>query len=144
MNKYYADIIEKIADPILWWDENAVPRFCEFQPSEVANIYADEIALLLIACQYCGTEFKVAISRSTFDRHVNHRPFLANDIKNHRIAYGDPPNANCCAPGPTMNADELKVLEYWQRDNNFEWSRIDEYEIVLDQEAVDAITERTD
>lgn len=131
MNHHYADILDHIPDPPQWWDEKAVPRFCEFAPSEIANIYADEASLLLIACQSCGREFKVAMSRSTFDRHIGRQPFLANDIKANRITYGDPPNARCCATGPAMNAVEIRVLEYWQRNHLFEWNRVDEYEIDL-------------
>lgn len=133
MKHYLADIIERISDPILWWDEGAIPRYCEFHPSQISDIYSDEVALLLIACQYCGTEFKVVLSRSTFDRHINHMSFLANDIKNNRITYGDPPNINCCAPGPTMSAHEITVLEYWQRNSHHEWHRVDGYEISLEE-----------
>lgn len=131
MNHHYADILERIPDPPKWWDERAIPRFCAFHPSEIADIYADEAALLLIRCQSCGREFRVATSRSTYDRHVLRQPFLANDIKANRITYGDPPNAHCCPAGPTMSAVEIRVLEYWQKNHLFEWNRVDEYEIDL-------------
>lgn len=137
MNHHYADILALSPDPPQWWDENAVPRFCEFHPSHVADIYADEVALLQIQCQYCRRKFKVAMSRGTFERHLQRRPYLANDIKANRITYGDPPNIQCCAPGPTMSADELRVIEYWQRNHNHEWNRIEEYEIDLTEEVLD-------
>lgn len=131
MNHYYADILERIPEPPQWWDERAIPRFCAFHPSETADIYADEAALLLIRCQSCGREFRVAMSRSTYDRHVIRQSYLANDIKANRITYGDPPNARCCPLGPAMSAVEIRVIEYWQKNRLFEWNRVDEYEIDL-------------
>lgn len=131
MNHYYADILERIPEPPQWWDEKAVPRFCAFHPSHVADFYADEAALLLIRCRDCETTFKVAMSRGTMDRHLHHMPFLANDIKERRITYGDPPNARCCDSARIVQARMLRVVEYWQRNHNFEWNRVDEYEIDL-------------
>lgn len=134
MSHHYADILALSPDPPRWWDERRVPRFCAFHPSEIADIYADEAALLLIRCQSCGREFKVAMSRSTYDRHIRRRSYLANDIKANRITYGDPPNARCCPAGPTMSAVEVRVIEYWQRGRACDWQRVDEYEIDLNNQ----------
>lgn len=35
----YDDILNRITDPPLWWDEHAVPRFVPFEPKYMANIY---------------------------------------------------------------------------------------------------------
>lgn len=38
MHASYSDITDRLGEP-QWWDENAVPRYCEFEPARVANIY---------------------------------------------------------------------------------------------------------
>jgi hypothetical protein len=52
----YHDIMSKLGCP-LWFDENAVPRYCEFHPHYLANIYADEAVLLHVGCQVCHIPF---------------------------------------------------------------------------------------
>ena len=42
MNTEYDDIRALIAEPPRWWDEFAVPRYCDFHPRRAANIYARE------------------------------------------------------------------------------------------------------
>lgn len=128
MHNGYDDIRERINEPPKWWDENAVPRYCDFSPKETANIYADEAALVLIGCQNCGREFMVCFSCSQSQimmakaRGYNART-LADQIKDKTIHYGDPPNADCCAAGATMNCDDLRVFEYWHRPDHFDWVR---------------------
>lgn len=107
---HYAGILalETAYHKARWFDENGVPRFCEFAPSRLANtdIYLTECALLLITCQGCQHPFKVAISgtkwRAIFDA-----------ILNLEVEYGAPPNIQCCPAGPTMNSVPRRVLEYW-------------------------------
>jgi len=45
MLQHYEDILSRIAEPPRWFDEQGVPRYCEFAPHCIANIYADECAL---------------------------------------------------------------------------------------------------
>ena len=137
MNHNYADIRDKIKEEPQWFDEQAVPRYCKFAPNQLSDIYSDECALVLIACQACQTEFKVAFSRCKLDdirfkmMYPNvEPPTIAKKIKDKSIHYGDPPNIDCCPAGATMNCDDLKVLEYWVRDG-FEWVRKPELEVVL-------------
>lgn len=111
MNHDYRDIRNRIPEETRWWDEYAVPRYCEFSPDAVADIYADEAALVGIACQGCGCLFDVAFSKSA----LTDGGSLAEAINNHTIHYGDPPNIGCCGAGPTMNSEPLRVLEYWHR-----------------------------
>jgi hypothetical protein len=47
----YSDITERIAEPPKWWDEHGVPRYADYDPWRVANIYAEETALVEAACQ---------------------------------------------------------------------------------------------
>lgn len=46
----YEDIRRRIAVPPLWHDEAGVPRYDPFEPCLCANIYCDECAFVLIAC----------------------------------------------------------------------------------------------
>jgi hypothetical protein len=128
MNYNYADIVDKLGEP-LWWDENAVPRYCEFSPDVNANIYAIEVVLLEIRCQDCAQRFKVAMSWGAMDQ-VQGYPSLAEEIKDGTIHYGDPPNAGCCPAGPTMSSISLRVLQYWKRVDH-EWHRFTEREVEI-------------
>lgn len=148
----YADIRSRIAEEPKWWDENGVPRYCDFIPDEVANIYATEVALVDIACQACGHRFKVAFSWDAVDWHAyvpeEHVPLTEADVL--RLHYGDPPNAGCCGAGATMNCDDLRVLEVWRKGGDeftapsphdptmriclpgyFDWRRVPELEVLL-------------
>jgi len=103
------------------------------------NIYADECALVHIACQNCGHQFHVCFSDSKSQRMLERasgmreRRTLADAIRAKTIHYGDPPNVDCCAAGPTMNCDDIQVLEYWHRPD-FEWTRVPELEISVEDE----------
>ncbi|MBV9863308.1 MAG: hypothetical protein JO267_14305 [Alphaproteobacteria bacterium] len=123
MNQNYHDILSRISEEPRWFDEHAVPRFCEFHPGEVADIYAEEVVLAEITCQECGQQFLVALSYGvgrwlderdspTYD----HRR-LAALIKTKALHYGDPPNISCCAAGATMNSEPHRVIEYWCRNH---------------------------
>lgn len=135
MNAYYGDILERIPEQPKWWDERAVPRFCDFDPDEAADIYADEAILLLITCQNCGLPFHVCMTLSALDRTGWRRgrdgsvervksPSLRELIVTGEIHYGDPPNASCCLAGPTMNSVPRRVLGYWRKDGVREWERV--------------------
>jgi hypothetical protein len=121
MNNDYADIREGMLprEPE-WWDEHAVPRYCEFSPDVVSDIYADEVILFEITCQGCGRKFLVADSRAAW----RDRAPLSAEIKDKAIHYGDPPNIGCCASGPTMNSEPRRVVEYWHR-SHMEHTRAD-------------------
>ena len=136
MNAFYEDILALSKQPPLWFDEHAVPRFCKFKPDEVADIYADEVALSLIRCQSCHAEFKVAFSLNSMNYYLQaNRRRLWEEITGQSLHYGDPPNVRCCAAGPTMNSEMVKVLEYWQRSEDFfEWERKPELEVEFPDE----------
>lgn len=130
MNNEYTDIMEKIAAPPLWFDEHAVPRYCDFAPTKIANIYAEECCLMEIACRGCERTFLVAMSADVMTRVRGHKMLSARGFDLH---YGDPPNVSCCASGPTMNSDPKKVIEFWRRIDH-EWTRAPELEIELEYE----------
>jgi hypothetical protein len=122
MHQYYGDILSMHpGEEPPWYDEHAVPRFCEFKPDLVADIYADEVALVLITCQGCGREFHVVHSESPVHRIMAavhggpDRKSIEWRIHKRELEYGDPPNIGCCGSGPTMNSEPRRVLEYWRR-----------------------------
>jgi len=156
MHESYEDITSRISEPPKWYDEHSVPRYCDFHPNRVANIYADEVALVEIACQSCGMRFLVAFSSEGVMYAVDKmrseaylkletkqeqidwiaaltRHPLRDSIESGAIHYGDPPNIGCCAAGPTMNCDDLRICEYWTRVGKMgEWERDKALEIQLD------------
>ena len=120
MHRHYRDILDRIAEPPVWFDENAVPRFCEFSTSETAYIYTNEAALVLIECQSCATLFKVAFTElnlrdELWDNSKKKVKNISDLIADGSIHYGDPPNIRCCGVGPTMNSVPIRVLEYWYK-----------------------------
>lgn len=117
MNHHYRDIRDRLGAPA-WWDDAAVPRYCDFSPHETNDIYARQAVLMEIACQDCGTRFLVALT-------VGPLSDLITDIDT--LHYGDPPNAGCCPAGPTMNSVPVRVVEFWQRDS-IDWERRPELE----------------
>ena len=127
MNEAYEDIRDLIGQEPQWWDEHAVPRFCAFDPSRCADIYADEAALVEIRCQGCERSFHVAFTNSPV-RKVECNgidgPSLADEIRRKTLHYGAPPNVGCCAAGPTMSSVPVRVIGYWQRSferSRFQW-----------------------
>lgn len=123
LNNEYSDIRDRISEPPRWWDECAVPRYCDFAPRHAANIYAREAALFLIECQACGKQFRVCMTSMSGK--------VSEAIKDGSLHYGDPPNIECCDAGPSMNCIDLRVLEYWRRDGRLDWQRDASLEIEL-------------
>ena len=119
----YKDIRDRIPEEPKWFDEHGVPRYCDFSPREISNVYAREAALYRIACQACGHFFDVADSSGGEK--------LAEAIRAKTLHYGDPPNIGCCAAGATMNSEPQRVLEYWRRNKStdFDWVRDPSFEV---------------
>lgn len=134
MNNHYYDILCRIDQKPLWFDENAVPRYCGFSPDELANIYADECCLALIQCQNCRAQFRVAFSISFSERLTEKLDLedkvIQRAIESRSLHYGDPPNIQCCAAGPSMNSDMLAILEYWSEED-YTWKRNGVFEVVF-------------
>lgn len=128
MHHHYRDITSRIDEAPSWWDENGVPRYGEFEPNASANIYARQVALLLIGCQGCGTEFRVCMTSGDY---LDDKP-LSERITDDTIHYGDPPNANCCPAGPTMNSVPRRVLEFWEDNPREGTTRRPEFEVDVD------------
>jgi hypothetical protein len=148
MHQNYYDIRDRIVEKPTWFDEHSVPRYLDFSPDRVANIYADRVALVLISCQQCGHKFKVAFSESDTQRwKENHSKgpkghlytqieYLKINIETRALSYKDPPNIACCPAGPTMTSLSLEVLEFWERNlvpgKSYVWVRNHEYEVKLE------------
>lgn len=152
MNHHYDDIRSRIAEAPKWWDEHAVPRYCEFTPDETADIYAHEVALVEIACQGCDQEgrttlFLVAFSWNGWE--PGEIPVMLEQVK--QLHYGDPPNTGCCLGGATMSSIPRRVVEFWRKGGEeftapdkhnpnmrvclpgyFDWRRVPELEVAID------------
>lgn len=128
MHHDYHDIRDRIAEEPQWFDEHAVPRYCKFHPDETADIYCREACLLLIACQACGHQFRVALSAKDWwwDRgeFKSDPGMLARAARQKAIYWGDPPNIGCCAAGPTMTANVHEIVEFWRKNERYEWERV--------------------
>lgn len=140
MNHDYRDITERIAEAPKWWDENAVPRYCDFSPEERANIYTNEVALVEVRCQGCAKLFLVCFSRSRYQTLETARS-MASYIVSRELHYGDPPNIDCCPAGPTMNSIPIRVVEYWRRPRELAWQRDAALEIGIEPEWASEWTE---
>lgn len=126
---WYSDILDLSPTRPLWWDEQAVPRFCAFAPDKVANFYAREAALLLVRCQFGPIHyFVVAVSGPRLRGTT-----LADEIRAGTVHYGDPPRIAECGNGDA-NSIAIRVLQYWREDWTPlpRWFRDPSLEIVLD------------
>jgi hypothetical protein len=127
---WYSDILDLAPTRPLWWDEQAVPRFCQFAPDKVSNFYAREAALLLVRCQFGPAHcFVVAVSVPQQEGTT-----LADEIRAGTIHYGDPPRIAECGDGDA-NSIAIRVLQYWRyicEPRPARWVRDRSLEIVLD------------
>jgi hypothetical protein len=123
----YHDILSRITEEPVWFDEYAVPRYCEFAPDKLANIYAGETALAEVTCQVCLRLFRVAFSE------VNWQPgTIADAIRSRTLHFGDPPNVRCCN-NADMNSEPRRVIEYWRRHDPKYVQREGNREFIKDQ-----------
>jgi hypothetical protein len=125
----YEDILSRIAEEPIWFDEHAVPRFCDFAPDKLANIYARETALAEVTCQVCKRLFRVAFSKANWQSGT-----IADAIRSRTLHFGDPPNV-CCCGNMHMNSEPRRVVEYWRRDDA--WTRDHSLEIDIRPDWVD-------
>jgi hypothetical protein len=129
----YDDITERIAEPPKWWDEQGVPRYADFSPYLIWNIYASEAALVEIACSACWNLFQVAFSLpgAGFQETIGDCQTIAEAIEKGKLHYGDPPNYGNCRDGASMGCYDLRVLQYWIRPPVGHWTRDARLEIEL-------------
>lgn len=111
MYQPYLDLREAMKEKgePLWHDEAGVPRWIEWHPSHLHNIYADEAALLEVTCQSCGEKFRCADSKSfQYILRSGPEPWVPS--------WGDAPwhGEQQCA-GTTMTTD-WEVVERWKRE----------------------------
>ena len=127
MYRRYDDILSRIGEEPAWFDEHAVPRYCEFAPEKIADIYADEAALAEVTCQWCKHVFRVAFSQDNAYAQVPSES-IAEAIRSRTLHFGDPPNF-CCDVGASMNSEPRRVIEYWHRHDPYTWTRDSSFEV---------------
>lgn len=127
----YQDIRSRITEQPKWFDRHGVPRYCEPTPDECSNIYADVVVFYRIRCQECGAKFIVEDVEGLTDRvlHPEGTPLL-ECVRLRALHYGDPPrhNQSGCAAGGTMSCEDERVIAVWQKDQDFEWKRLAEFD----------------
>lgn len=135
MHQHYKDILDRIDEPPAWFDDYGVPRFGDFSPQHLSNIYASEAALAEVSCQGCGRMFKVALTENFSSKSLS----LSDEIRFGRADYGDPPDIDCCPTGPTMNSVTHRILEYWFRDHEVSmgWQRDPRFEGPVAEDPMD-------
>ncbi|MBY2932441.1 hypothetical protein [Rhizobium leguminosarum] len=135
MHQHYKDILDRIDEPPAWFDDYGVPRYGDFSPRHLGNIYASEAALAEVSCQQCGRMFKVALTEALTGKCLG----LGDEIRLRRVEYGDPPNVDCCGAGATMNSVMHRILEYWFRDYEVSmgWQRDPTFEGPVAQHPLD-------
>lgn len=138
----YKDIKKRIKEEPLWYDENGTPRYDDFHPTLSPNIYAYEVILMRIACQYCGKEFLVELNWHPWGYLCNprrHRESFSNLLemwnKGGRVTfcpvhYGDPPPHDCV--GDTMNCIDLGIVQFWRWKLEEGWYREKKLEVKLE------------
>jgi len=127
MKPSYQDILFRIKEEPLWYDQNGCPRYQTFNP-RLCDIYCDQAVLLLISCQNCGKEFKVAIPNERYSENS----FYERVSNGGNIYYGDPPDIGCCPSGPTMSSNTKQILEFWKQEN-FKWNRVSDLEKTFEE-----------
>jgi hypothetical protein len=128
MKHTFDDIRSRISEPPSWFDSNGTPRYGEFTPGASPKIYADEVALVEIACQCCNEKFLVEIYHAMYYRDMG----VEARIRNGSLHCGDPPAHDCT--GDTMNCLDLRVVQYWHHKGGKVidvWERVAELEIAL-------------
>jgi hypothetical protein len=133
----YADLLVRIEQPPRWWDENGCPRWSEWDPGWGADPYAEQKALLEIACQACGQRFSVLVSLNSHSlltilrRREGEASALGERVRRGSVHYGDPPQHGCV--GDTMTSESVRVVQFWERDRGvtYGWKRVPELEIAF-------------
>jgi hypothetical protein len=141
MKESYDDIRERIKMKPLWFDDNGVPRYDKFRPNLLPDVYARECVLMEIGCQACGEKFLVSLGYSpysekwrlwgSFSKRI--QMFIDSPEKTvwSPIHYGDPPRHEGLCAGDTMNCYDIRILEFWGRDERVDWVRRKEFEVDL-------------
>lgn len=129
----YNDILNRIADPPLWWLDG-VPRYQPFKPFET-SVYAGEALLIEAECQHCGKPFTLGLHSPLHHGEFRSALERTNDLP----PIGDPPNHDCDGSGNSMNALPMRITEFWEKVNvatnpkhwRGEWQRVSTFEITL-------------
>ena len=134
MKPSYTDIEKRIKEKPKWYDKNGVPRYDDFHPDLAPNIYAEQVVLMKVKCQYCGRSFLVELDWGKYSDEDD----LKTRIIDATINYGDPPHHNCI--GDSMNSIPIKIMEFWDLEHNrespeyvkLEWKRKQVYELKIE------------
>ena len=89
---------------------------------------------MAVSCPYNSRNkgFLVSDPWNSTERLLSGRVMLSQRVSTWE--YGDPPNARCCPPGPTMSSVVLRCVEFWRRSltSARQWERVPELEIEIE------------
>lgn len=126
----YQDILSATSADPHWWDAEGVPRFQPFSP-EMLGYYDNLAVLVAIECVGCGSVFHVCASFQRFAILLGGT--VPRDVEwlAKNFVYGEPPRHGC--RGDDRFANELTVLEAWEKNRDGVWERYPEYECLMGQ-----------
>lgn len=127
----YHDIISRISEPPLWYDERGVPRYEYFNPY-LTGVYTKQAILAEVGCQHCRRTFLIGEGWDGYDWNEDVPEKTTLDERVSRWGFGDPPRHGCI--GDTMSAYEIRILEAWEqlpmKERLERWARKNEGEDV--------------
>jgi len=126
MNRPYDDLLALSDRKPSFFQQGGIPRWAPFQAGYSTSPYTVDCAIAEIACQLCDTRFHVLMESGSRDKET-----ILQRIRAKNLQYLDPPNVGCCRGGPSMTAETIRVLEYWAREETFQWKRDPEAEVVF-------------
>jgi len=117
MRPSYSDIRALTDQESLWFTKDGVPRYQPFYP-KMLGVYDRSAVLVEIECGSCGRRMLIGdgtpamtlfrIARGEFSEITLER-FAKSWVA------GDPPRHDCPGAGETMSANEVAIIEAWER-----------------------------
>ena len=126
MNRHYDDLLTLADRKPSFFQQGGVPRWTAFQAGDSTSPYTVDCAIVEIACQLCDMRFHVLMESGSRDKQT-----ILERIRAKSLWYLDPPNVGCCRGGTSMTSETVRVLEYWERAETFQWKRNPEAEVAF-------------
>lgn len=126
MDRHYEDLLGLTDQKPSFFQQGGVPRWTPFQAGDSTSPYTVDCAIVEIACQMCDTRFHVLMESGSRDRET-----ILQRIQAKNLQYLDPPNVGCCRGGPSTTSETVRVIEYWARQETFQWKRDPQAEVAF-------------
>lgn len=130
MKTSYQDVLDATSTDPYWWDADGVPRFQPFSP-DMLGFYDNLAVLVAVECVGCGVVFHVGASFQKFALFLGGTVHRDVESLAKNFVYGEPPRHGC--RGDDQFANELAVLEAWEKYRDGVWERYPEHECFMDR-----------